>query len=120
MSMALPSRPVPLPSPPADFTPALSYLGSVLFFLAVSIPAALITNVLELPTLGTLLDPTCRLTILILVPDPMTPVEADTILAGLQNPILANRLLWVGIASAILALTWRLLPPLNRPVQDPV
>jgi len=41
-----------------------SYLGSVLFFVTVSIVAALLVNVLQMPTLGRLLNPICSLTVL--------------------------------------------------------
>ena len=83
----------------------VSYLGSVLFFVTVSIVAALLVNVLQMPTLGKLLDPTCRLTVLILMSDTLTPLEKNTVLIGLESSILANRLLWVGIALAILVFT---------------
>ena len=84
---------------------SVSYLGSVLFFIPVSIVAALVTNVLHMPTLGTLLDPTNRITVLVLIPETLTPLEQETVLAGLEGAILANRLLWIGVALAILAFT---------------
>src|SRR5262245_22691057 len=37
--------------------PIVSYLGSVLFFVTASVPAALVVNVLQMPKLGKLLDP---------------------------------------------------------------
>ena len=85
--------------------PVVSYLGSVLFFATVGIGAGLVTNVLQMPTLGKLLDPTCRLTVLVLMEDTLTPLEKNTVLIGLESSILANRLLWIGVASAILAFT---------------
>ena len=84
---------------------SVSYLGSVLFFIPVSIVAALVTYVLQMPTLGTLLDPTNRIT-LVLIPESLTPIERETVLAGLQSAILANRLLWIGVTLAILAFTY--------------
>ena len=83
----------------------VSYLGTVLFFVTVGIPAALVLNVLQMPTLGKLLDPTCRITVLILMSDTLTPLEKNTVLIGLESSILANRLLWIGVALAILAFT---------------
>jgi hypothetical protein len=83
----------------------VSYLGTVLVFAAVGIPAALVLNVLQMPTLGQLLDPTCRLTVLIVIADTWTPLEKNTVLIALESLILANRLLWIGVASAILAFT---------------
>jgi hypothetical protein len=53
-----------------------------------------------------LLDPTCRLTVLILMSDTLTPLEKNTVLIGLESSILANRLLWVCLALAILAFTY--------------
>ena len=84
----------------------LSYLGTVLFFAAVGIPAALALNVLQMPTLGQLLDPTCRLTVLIVMSDTLTPLEKNTVLIGLESWVLANRFLWVCLASAILVFTY--------------
>ena len=83
----------------------LSYLGTLLFFIIVGTPAALITNVLQMPALGKLLDPTCRLNVLLLMSDTLTPLEKNTMLIGLESSILANRLLWIGVASAILVFT---------------
>ena len=83
----------------------VSYLGSVLFFVTVGIAAGLVINVLQMPTLGQLLDPTCRINVLVLMSDTLTPLEKNTVLIGLESSILANRLLWIGIALAILAFT---------------
>jgi hypothetical protein len=82
-----------------------SYLGSVLFFVTVSIVTALVVNVLQMPALGQLLDPTCRITVLVVMPDTLTPMEKNTVVIGLQSWMLANRLLWAGVALAILAFT---------------
>ena len=85
--------------------PIVSYLGSVLFFVTVSIVVGLVTNVLQMPALGQLLDPSCRITVLILIPESLTPLEKDTALTGMGSWMLANRLLWIGFALAILAFT---------------
>ena len=83
----------------------LSYLGTVLFFVTGGAATGLITNVLQMRALGKLLDPTCRLNVLIIMADTLTPLEKNTVLIGLDSSILANRLLWIGIALAILAFT---------------
>ena len=84
----------------------LSYLGTVLFFVTVGAAGALVLNVLQMPALGQLLDPTCRMSVLLLMSDTLTPLEKNTVLIGLENSILANRLLWIGVAFAILAYTY--------------
>jgi hypothetical protein len=81
----------------------VSYLGSVLFFVTVSIEAGLAINVLQMPTVGKLLDPTCRITALNLMSDTLTPLQANTVLIGLEGSILANRLLWIGVAFGLLS-----------------
>jgi ABC-type transport system involved in multi-copper enzyme maturation permease subunit len=92
----------------------VSYLGTVLFFVSVGGPAALVLNVLQMPILGQLLDPTCRLTVLLVMPDTLTPLQMSTVLIGLESPILANRLLWIGLALAILAFTYVRFRPGHR------
>ncbi len=82
-----------------------SYLGVVLFCVMVATTAAVVTNVLRLPTLGTLLDPTVRI-ILVIVPETTLP-EMNSVLLGLKSSILVNRLLWFGITLAMLAFTYR-------------
>ena len=84
----------------------LSYFGTVLFSASVGVPAGLVLNVLQRPALGQLLDPTCRLTVLIVMSDTLTPLEKNTVLIGLESWIIANRLLWVSVALAILAFTY--------------
>jgi len=83
----------------------VSYLGSVLFFVTVTAVAGVVTNVLQMPTLGKLLDPTVRLNVLVLMADTFTPLQMNTVLIGLEKSIVANRLLWIGVAVAILAFT---------------
>ena len=84
--------------------PVVSYLGTVLFSVPVAATAAVVTNVLRMPTLGTLLDPTVRI-ILVIIPETLTPLGLNAALFGLERSILANRLLWIGVALAILAFT---------------
>ena len=83
-----------------------SYLGVVLFCIAVGATAAVVTNVLRMPTLGTLLDPTVRI-ILVIIPEKLTHPALNAALLGMKSVILANRLLWSGVALAILGLTYR-------------
>ena len=83
----------------------VSYLGTVLFFI-VGATAAVVTNVLQMPTLGMLLDPTVRI-ILVIIPETLTPLALNAALFGLDRLILANRILWIGVALAILAFTHR-------------
>jgi ABC-type transport system involved in multi-copper enzyme maturation permease subunit len=83
----------------------LSYLGTVLFFVTVGAVGGLVRNVLQMPAVGKLLDPTCRLTVLIVMSDTLTPLEMNTVLIGLEGSILANRFLWISVAMAILAFT---------------
>jgi hypothetical protein len=82
----------------------VSYLGTVLFFVTVGATVGVVTNVLRMPTLGTLLDPTVRI-ILVIIPETLTPLGLNAALFGLERSILANRLLWIGVALAILAFT---------------
>jgi ABC-2 type transport system permease protein len=84
----------------------VSYLGTVLFFVTVGATGALVTNVLQMRTLGKLLDPTCRMNILVLMPDTMTPLEMNNVLIGGDPLIVANRLLWLCAGSAILLFTY--------------
>lgn len=92
----------------------LSYLGSVLLALSASIGAVLF-NVLNMQTLGKLLDPACRFNVAIVMGDTLTPLEKNTVLIGLEGSILANRLLWVCVASAILVFTYVRFRPGHRP-----
>jgi ABC-2 type transport system permease protein len=85
--------------------PVVAYLGTVLFFVTVGAVAGVVTNVLQMPTLGKLLDPTVRLNVLVIMADTFTPLELNTVLIGLERSILANRLFWVGVAVAVLAFT---------------
>jgi ABC-2 type transport system permease protein len=83
----------------------LSYLGTLFFFMIVGIPAAVVRNVLQMPVLGELMDPTCRTSVILVMGDTLTPLEKNTVLIGMEGSILVNRLLWIGVASAVLAFT---------------
>ncbi|HEY4084968.1 MAG TPA: hypothetical protein VGM43_03480 [Bryobacteraceae bacterium] len=85
--------------------PIVSYLGTVLFFVTVGALGGLVTNVLQMRALGKLLDPTCRMNVLVLMDETMTPHEMNTVPIALDSSILANRLLWLCLASAILLFT---------------
>ena len=91
----------------------VSYLGTVLFLVTVGATAGVVTNVLRMPTLGTLLDPTVRI-ILVIIPETLTPLGMNAALIGLERSILANRLLWIGVAVAILAFTYVRFRPGHR------
>ena len=82
----------------------VSYLGNLLF-AAVAIAGAVCINVLQMPRLGELLDPSVRLNVQIVMGDTWTPLQKNTVLVGLESSILANRLLWMGVAAGILVFT---------------
>jgi len=82
-----------------------SYLGGVLLCL-LSFAAGAVANLLHLSTLGKLLDP-IHLFSNGLVARGWTPIEKDTRLIALEGPVLANALLWVGIATGVLVFTHR-------------
>lgn len=84
----------------------VSYLGTVLFFVPVGATVAVVTNVFRMPTLGTLLDPTVRI-IFVIIPEMLTPLGLNAALYGMAKAIIANRILWVGVALAIFAFTHR-------------
>ena len=83
----------------------VSYLGSVLLLVTVSIGAGTVIQVLQMPTLGKLLDPIGYMTVVGYLSNAWTLTEKNTVLIGLQGSTLANGLLWVGIALGILAFT---------------
>ena len=91
----------------------LSYLATVLFFVT-AVAGAVATNVLQMPALGKLLDPTCRFNVLILMSDTLTPREMNTVLIGMESSILANRLFWLCLASAVLVFTYSRFRPGHR------
>jgi ABC-type transport system involved in multi-copper enzyme maturation permease subunit len=80
-----------------------SYLGGVLLCV-ISFAAGAVANLLQLPTLGKLLDP-IHLFSNGLISKAWTPIEKNTRLIGLEVPVLANDLLWVSIALGVLVFT---------------
>jgi ABC-2 type transport system permease protein len=86
---------------------AVSYLGSVLLLVAVSIGAGAVINLLQMPALGRLLDPIGYVTVIGVVSKTWTPIEKNTVLIGLQGATLANRIVWIGIGLGVLAFTHR-------------
>jgi ABC-type transport system involved in multi-copper enzyme maturation permease subunit len=83
----------------------VSYLGSVFLLVIVSVSGSVSINVLQMQTLGKMLDPLAGSTIIGPLSEAWTPLEKSTVLIGLQGWMIANRLLWIGIAMAILAFT---------------
>lgn len=86
---------------------AVSYLGSVFLVVAVSIGAGALINLLQMPALGKLLDPIGYVTVIGVLSKTLTPIEKNTLLIGLQGPMLANRIVWIGIGLCVLAFTHR-------------
>jgi ABC-2 type transport system permease protein len=50
----------------------------------------------------------------VVMADTLTPLEKNTVLIGLDGSILANRLLWTCLASAILVFTYNRFRPGHR------
>jgi len=93
-----------------------AYLGSFLLFLAAYVVAPVLSR--ENWALARLVDPVGVIGILSELPEGWTPLEKSTRLLELQGALLANRLLWVGIALGMLALThrrFRFAPPAAAP-----
>jgi hypothetical protein len=84
---------------------AVSYLGSVLLVVAVSIGAGALVNVLQMPRLGKLLDPIGYVTVVGVLSKTWTPIEKNTLLIAMQGSMIANRILWAGIGLGVLAFT---------------
>jgi ABC-2 type transport system permease protein len=80
-----------------------SYLG-MLLVVTVSIGAGAVVNLLQMPTLGKLLDP---IGYTIVDSKAWTPIEKNTLLIGLQGSMLTKDILWVGIGLGVLAFTHR-------------
>jgi len=83
----------------------VSYLGSVFLFVIVSFGVGGVLNVLQMPTLAKVLDLIGFVTFQGRIAEAWTPLEKNTVVIGLESWMLANRLLWVGLALAILAFT---------------
>ena len=82
----------------------VSYLGGVLLFAACVFSRTFVAGTLGRWELATLLDP-LGVTALSELSMTWTPAEKSTLLVGLQGSLVWNRLLWIGIAVAVLALT---------------
>jgi ABC-type transport system involved in multi-copper enzyme maturation permease subunit len=82
--------------------PIASYLGSMLLWVAAYIagPVVFMMN----PDMGKLVDPIFVIGVGELT-DVWTPIEQNTRMIALEGPLLLNRLIWVGIALGMLALT---------------
>ncbi|MBI4904048.1 MAG: ABC transporter permease [Acidobacteria bacterium] len=81
-----------------------SYLGGLLLFSVVAFSRGFVAGTLEWWELAKLLDP-FGMTVLGELSRGWTPVEKSTRLIGLQGSLLSNRILWIGIALGVLALT---------------
>jgi len=86
---------------------AVSFLGSVLLVVAVSIGAGAVINLLQMPTIGKLLDPIGYVTVIGVLSKTLTPMEKNTLLVALQGSMVANRIVWIGIGLCVLAFTHR-------------
>ncbi len=82
----------------------VSYLGGVLLFAACVFSRTFVAGTLGRWELATLLDP-LGLTALSKLSMTWTPVEKSTLLVGLQGSLVWNRIVWIGIAVAVLAMT---------------
>jgi ABC-2 type transport system permease protein len=83
----------------------VSYLGSVFLLVIVSVSGSVSINVLHMHTLGKMLDPLAGSTVNGPLSETWTDLEKSTVVIGLQGWMIANRLLWIGIAMTILAFT---------------
>jgi ABC-type transport system involved in multi-copper enzyme maturation permease subunit len=86
---------------------AVSYAGSVLLLVGVSIGAGAVINLLQMPALGKLLDPIGYVTVVGVISRTWTPLEKNTLLIGLQGSMIVNRIVWIGIGLGVLAFTHR-------------
>ncbi len=82
----------------------VSYLGGVLLFAACVFSRTFVAGTLGRWKLATLLDP-LGLTALSELSMTWTPAEKSTLLVGLQGSLVWNRIVWIGIAVAVLAMT---------------
>ena len=85
----------------------LGYFGSVVLFFASMGLATFVATVLHQQDLARVLDPVGMIAIVSHLSDTWTPTEVNTQLVGLQPLLLGNRLLWIVVGAAVLALTWR-------------
>lgn len=87
--------------------PMAGYLGSVLLFFMTYVVSFMVAPLVGRPELARLLDPIGAWNILAELSLSWTPIEKSRRLIGLEGPLLWNRLLWLGIALAALAVTHR-------------
>ncbi len=83
-----------------------AYFGSALLFFHSNFSWQFFAGTLGWWELAKLLDP-FGLAVLSELSKAWTPAEKNTLLVGLQGPLLVNRALWLGIALSALALTHR-------------
>ena len=98
-----------------------SYLGSVLLFFATIFSWQFVAGKLGWWSLAKLLDP-LGFTVLSELSRAWTPAEKNTLLVGTAGSLLANRVLWLGIALGVLALhppALPLRPPIARLLVEP-
>ncbi len=81
-----------------------AYFGSALLFFHSNFSWQFVAGTLGWWSLAKLLDP-FSLSLFDELLKAWTPAEKNTLLVGLQGPLLANRALWLGIALSALALT---------------
>jgi ABC-2 type transport system permease protein len=81
-----------------------SYLGSVALFFAGLFSWQFLAGHLGWWSLAKVLDP-FGLTVMSELSKVWTPAEKNTLLVGMQDSLLANRFLWLGIAVSVLAFT---------------
>ncbi|HKI03573.1 MAG TPA: M1 family aminopeptidase [Thermoanaerobaculia bacterium] len=81
-----------------------AYFGSALLFFHSNFSWQFVAGTLGWWSLARLLDP-FGVTVFSELSKAWTPAEKNTLLVGLQGPLLANRALWLGIALSALALT---------------
>ncbi|MGV3539990.1 MAG: ABC transporter permease, partial [Rufibacter sp.] len=83
-----------------------SYLGGVLLFVAAYLVGQVLDSALGQRGLGTLVDPMGLTPVMSHYSSEWSPIEMNTRLLKLEGLFLANRVLWLGIAVGMLALTY--------------
>jgi len=85
----------------------VSYFGSVVLFFASMGLSTFVSVALHQQDLARLLDPVGMIAIVSGLDAIWTATEKNTLLVGLQPLLIGNRLLWLGVAAAVLAFTYR-------------
>ena len=96
-----------------------SYLGSLLLLFLAGPVSLLVSFELGRPALGKMLDPIGLFAIMNAMMLEWTIVEKNVRMFGLEGAILRNRLLWLGIAAATLAVVHRRFRFAHRTAVDP-